>query len=150
MLLPWTKPLDGEGGAIPPSIGPGAGPDPMGAIPGAIGAGGEPIGLIDGVIGLIDGSIGLMDGAIGVGGDAIGGGDMVAIGGGDMVAIGGGVVVIGGIAMVDGGIVGDIMGDWAAERAINVSKRERNIIGLRETAMTILMMTLLGFVSFKK
>lgn len=121
LLIPWTKPLDG-GGAIPPFIGPGAaGSDPTGSIPGAIGAGG-----------------------------AIGGGDMVAIGGGDMVAIGGGVVVIGGIDMVDGGIVGDIIGDWAAVRATNVSKRERKIIGLRERAMTILMMTLLGFVSFKK
>lgn len=76
---------------------------------------------MDGIIG----PIGLMDGVIGL----IGGGDM-ADGGGDMEDIGGEVVVevVGGIDMVDGGIVGAIMGDCAAERARNVRKREKIII----------------------
>lgn len=91
------------------------------------------------MVGVI-GPIGLMDGVIGL----IGGGDMVdgvgdmADGGGDMEDIGGGVVVevVGGIDMVDGGIVGAIMGDWAAVRAKNVRKREKIVIGC-ERAMII-------------
>lgn len=67
----------------------------------------------------------------------------MADGGGDMVDGGGVVEVVGGIDMVDGGIVGaimdiggDAMGDWAAERARNVRKKEKIIMGC-ERAMTI-------------
>lgn len=155
ILLPWTNPLDGAGGAIgSPPIGPGAGIGVLieGAIPGPAGGGGESIGLMVGVIGLMDGVIGLIGGGDMVDGGG-GGGDM-ADGGGDMVDIGGGVVVevVGGIDMVDGGIDGAIMGDWAAERAINVRKREKIIIGCKR-AMIIddsLRMFCLGMREFLK